>query len=96
MLRTMLVAVTVAVGSVPALASAGTPDRGSPRYELRRVPMGPRPDRYVLERVYRQARDGHPHKLTGQANAPVKRRVVQRWAGTHYIGPVWEIDRDTD
>lgn len=58
--------------------------------------MGPAPNRYVLERVYRQGGEEYPRKLTRQADAPVKRRVVQRWAGTHYIAPVWELDRDTD
>ena len=96
MLKTMLIATAVAVGSIPALASAGTPDRGSPRYELRRIPMGPRPDQYVLGRVYRQSRDEHPYRLTGHANAPAERRLVQRWAGTHYIGPVWVLDRQTN
>ena len=93
MLKTMLIAAAVAIGSAPALASAETPDRGSPRYEMKRVPMGPRPDRYVLERIYRQGRDEHPRKLTGQIGGSAKVRLVQRWAGTHYIGPVWELDR---
>ncbi len=96
MLKTMLIAAAVVVGSIPALASAGTPDRERPRYELKRVPMGPRPDRYVFERVYRQGRDEHSRELTPRTNAPAKRRLVQRWAGTHYIGPMWECDRHAD
>lgn len=96
MLKTTLIAAAVAVGSVPALASAGTPDRESPRYELKRVPMGPRPDRYVFVRINREGRDERPEKLTGQIDASAKRKLVQRWAGTHYIGPVWELDRDAD
>ncbi len=92
----MLIAVAVAAGSVPAIVSAGTPYQGSPRYELKRVPMGPRPDQYVFERVYRLDGAERPRKLTGQTDVPAKRRLVQRWAGTHYIGPVWELDRHTD
>ena len=93
MLKTMLIAAAVAVGSVPAQASAGTPNRETPRYELKRVPMGPRPDRNVFERVFSQYHDEHPLELTGRTAAPVKWRLAQRWAETHYIGPVWDFDR---
>ncbi len=78
MLKTMLNAASVAVGSIPALASAGTPDRERPRYELNHAPMGPRPDQYLFERVYRQDRAEHPRELTGRTNAPARRRLVQR------------------
>ncbi len=64
-----------------------------PRYELRRIPMGPRPDRYVLQRVYRAVLTERPDVSTAQARVPAKRRLVQRWAGPHYTGPVWEFDR---
>ncbi len=94
MLKTMLIA--VAAGSVTVPASAGTRYQGRPSYELKRAPMGPRPDQYVFERVDRQDGAERPRRPTGQTDVPAKRRLVQRWTGTHYIGPVWELGRHTD
>jgi len=53
-------------------ASAGT---GSAHYELKRIPMGPRPDNYVLVRVDRTPQAERPYALTGDART--ERRNVR-------------------
>ena len=85
MFKKVAVAAVIAVGLFSPAAMA---DSSSPRYELRRQGMGPRSDRYVWVRVDREARGDRPYALTGDSERPLKRRVVERWAGPHYIGPV--------
>ena len=53
----------------------------------------PVPDRYLYERVYGKQSDDRPRSLTGEAR---EWRVVQRWAGPHYIRPVWVRDRERE
>ncbi len=48
MLKQVLIA-AVTVSFFTTLATAEMPAPKSPKYELRRMPMGPRPDRYVLQ-----------------------------------------------
>ena len=47
------------------LACAGRPD--SDRYELKRIPMGPRTDQYVLVPVREQQQADRPYALTGES-----------------------------
>ena len=84
MLKRLTLAAAMVVGLFAPAALAGSSDA---KYELRRQGMGPRPDRYVLVRVDRDGGD-RPYALTGDTDRPAKKRVVQRWAGPHYIGPV--------
>lgn len=87
----LVAAIAVASLSTPAFAGSA-----KPTFQLKRVPMGPRPDRYLYERVYDKQSDHRPRSLTGEAREPRKWRVVQRWAGPHYIGPVWMRDRERE
>ena len=83
----------IALGSLSPPAFGGS---AKPAFELKRVQMGPRADRYLYERVHDKQSDDRPHSPTGMANEPRKWRVVQRWAGPHYIGPVWVRDRERE
>ena len=67
----------------------------TPRYVTRRVSMGPRPDQYITVRV-EEARSHAPYALTGQPEIKLVRRLVQRWAGSRFIGPVWTAERITE
>ena len=83
MLKKLALAAAIVVGLLSPAALAGS---SNTKYELRRQGMGPRPDQYVWVRVQH---DGErPYALTGDNERPAKKRVVQRWAGPHYIGPV--------
>ena len=91
MFKQIALVAAVAVGSLSTAAFAGS---AKPAFELKRVARGPRPDRYVDERVYDKQSDDRRRSLTGEAREPRKWRVVQRWAGPHHIGPVWVRDRE--
>ena len=94
MFRKIIVAAVVA-GAGLSLAAAAEASRV--KYELRRIPMGPRPDHYVLVRADRQEPAGARHAVTRPQRHKIwKLRVVQRWAGPHYIGPVWVRDEGQD
>ena len=54
----------VAVVLSASFAFAGT---GNARYELKRIPMGPRPDQFILVRVDRAPQPEHPRALTCDA-----------------------------
>jgi hypothetical protein len=86
-IKTIALAAALAAGAVsPALASP-------PRYEVRRLPNGPRPDHFVFVRIDdAPPRPRAPYALTGSAPVRATRHVVQRWAGPHYIGPVWTTE----
>ncbi len=88
MLKKTALAAAALIGLLSPAAFAGSP---GPKYELRRQGMGPRPDQYVLVRVDR-TRGDRPHTLTTDSPRPPTRRVVIRFAGPRYIGPVtvWE------
>ena len=85
-LKKLVLTAAIAVASLSPIAYA---QAARPEYELQRIPMGPRPDRYVYQRVYGKEFGERPHALTRRVEEPVKWRVEQRWAGPHYIGPVW-------
>lgn len=76
----------LAAGAVsPALAS-------TPGYEMRRLPDGPRPDRYVFVKKDGPRHSPAPYALTGPAHVSVTRHVVQQWAGSRYVGPAWTTE----
>ena len=83
--KRIILALAVVVGTLSSATLAG-PAR--PQYRSERVSMGPRPDQYVLVRVDRQDRQ-RPYALLGTRKPSVERRLVQRWVGPRYIGPVW-------
>ena len=60
------IAAIVVVLATAGYAAAGT---GSAEYELRRIPMGPRPDNFVIVRVDRTPQPDRPYALTGEARA---------------------------
>lgn len=91
MLKKMALA---ALGAVASLSPVAYAEAAKPEYQLKRIPMGPRPDRYVYQRVYGKESGECPHALAGRAEESMKWRVEQRWAGPHYIGPVWVRVRD--
>ena len=79
--RKILFAAAIAIGAV---APAALADSG-PRYVQQRIPMGPRPDNYVLVRVDRAER---PYALTGdvqsrRAERPPVRVMPSHPKGTH-------------
>ena len=85
-IRSLVAAVAVGVLAPTAFA-------GAPKYETRRVPMGPRADHYVFVRVNAERGGDRPYALTGYGEVKTVRRVVQRWSGPRYIGPVWITER---
>ena len=85
----------VAVAAVAVSALSPAAFAGGPKYVARRVPMGPRPDQYVLVRVDRDNGKIEPYALTGRPEIKSVRRVVQRWSGSRYIGPMWVTERAT-
>jgi hypothetical protein len=75
----------VAVILTAGYASAATPGA---KYELKRIPMGPRADQYVLVRADRAVQDEHPYALTGErqerrAKAAHARPTPSHPKGTH-------------
>lgn len=78
-----------AVAAVAVGIAAPATFAGAPRYETRRVPMGPRPDQYVLVRTNADRGAVRPYGLIGDRKVRTVRRVVQRWAGSRYVGPAW-------
>ena len=75
----------VAVVLTAGYASAAAPE---PKYELKRIPMGPRADQYVLVRTDRGSQDARPYALTGEreerrAERPAARPTPSHPKGTH-------------
>ena len=62
------------------LASSTFAFGGTPKYELKRINMGPRPDQYVLVRVPDRQRTERPFALTGETQ---ERRAAR--PPVHYI-----------
>ena len=89
MLRTITLTTALALGAAAPASLAG-----NVRYEQRRIPGGPRADRYVPVRVDRDrdAAAERPYALTGESPRRAERKVVQRWIGSHYIGPVFVLE----
>jgi hypothetical protein len=77
--KKVLIAAAIAVGSMAPMAFA---DSG-PRYVLQRIPMGPRPDNYVLVRVDRAER---PYALTGDTQPRRAQRPAARYTPSHPKG----------
>jgi hypothetical protein len=78
-----IAAVVVVLSSSFAFAGPG-----NAKYELQRIPMGPRPDQYVLVRVDRATRGDRPYALTGdtqerRAARPAARLTPSHAKGTH-------------
>ena len=82
----------VAVAAVALSLWAPAAFASVPKYQIRRVSMGPRPDQYVLVRAGREEA-ARPYALTGNREVRNVRRLVPRWSGARYIGPVWVTER---
>lgn len=93
MFKKMIVVAAVAAGSLALTACAHA---AGGEYELKRIPMGPRPDYYVMVRAGRHKPLGAPDSVAGPQRQKTELRLVQRWAGPHYIGPVWVRDERQD
>ena len=92
----MLKKLIVTAAVVGALSAAGcAADPAESQYEVKRV-GGPRNDIYVLVPAEEGEPAAPPYALTGREERKPERRVVQRWAGTHYIGPAYEPERPND
>ena len=85
-------AAALAASALVPAAFAGA----APQYVTTRLPMGPRPDQYVSVRVDQRKPAIAPYALTGQPEVRSERRLVQRWLGARFIGPVWVTERVTD
>ena len=73
----------IAVVLTAGYASAATSDA---KYELKRIPMGPRPDHYVLVRTDRADQDERPYALTGEREARRAERPAARPTPSHPKG----------
>ena len=69
----------IAVVLTAGYASAATNDA---KYELNRIPMGPRADQYVFVRTDRTPQDDRPYALTGER----QERRTERPTPTHPKG----------
>ena len=80
-----IVIATAAIGLSVASASAA-------KWETRQIHQGGgRTTTMVVRSQERPATA--PYALTGKQEPKKTKRVVQRWAGPHYIGPVVEFAR---
>jgi hypothetical protein len=73
----------VAVVVTSSVAFAGTENA---RYELKRIPMGPRPDQYVVVRVDRAPQAERPYALTGDSQDRQVKRTNTRPTPSHPKG----------
>ena len=74
----MIKQVAIAAAALVLSSSFAVAGSGGPKYELKRIPMGPRPDNYVLVRVDRPDHAARPYALTGDAqNRPVKQKAAR-------------------
>ena len=76
----LIVAAAIAVGVFSPAAFA------APKYQSKRIPGGPRPDRVLLVRVDHQKRGDRPYALTGQVEEGRKQRRSTRYVPTHPKG----------
>jgi hypothetical protein len=77
----LAVAVALVVGS---MSSAALADAG-PKYTLKRIPMGPRHDNYVVIRTDTQQRE-RPYALTGSSGESRRDRAAARPTPSHPKG----------
>jgi hypothetical protein len=82
----------IALGAALAAGAASPALASTPGYTVRRLPNGPRPDRYVFVKNDGPRHSPAPYALTGPVQVRVTRHVVQRWAGSRYIGPAWTTE----
>ena len=80
--KKVLFAAAIAVGSMSTMAWA---DSG-PRYVQKRIPMGPRPDQYVLVRADRAEQAERPYALTGEVRKAREQRPGHRPTPSHPKG----------
>ena len=78
--KATLVAALLVAGSMTSVAHADT----SARYALQRIPMGPRPDQYILVRVFDSTQA--PYALTGTDARPRTREAAVRHFPSHPKG----------
>ena len=76
------------IAAIVVLVTAGHASAAtdSARYELKRIPMGPRPDNYVLVRVDRAPQADRPYALTGDAQPARGERSNARPTPSHPKG----------
>ena len=83
---TRIVIATAAIGLSVASASAA-------KWETRQIHQGGGRTTTVVVRSHAEKPATAPYALTGKQEPKKTKRVVQRWAGPHYIGPVLEFAR---
>jgi hypothetical protein len=81
---TIAAALVLVAGSMPSVARADA----EPKYALQRIPMGPRPDQYVMVRVFDSSQRERPYALTGsdastRTREPIVRHIPSHPKGTH-------------
>jgi hypothetical protein len=76
------------IAAIAVLVTAGYASAATetPRYALQRIPMGPRPDNYVLVRVDRAPQAERPYALTGDAQPARVERTNARPTPSHPKG----------
>lgn len=73
----------VVLTSTIALAGTGQ----TARYQIQRIPMGPRPDQYIIVRVMdRSAPSDRPYALTGESQPARVHRMSVRTIPSHPKG----------
>jgi len=77
------IAAVAVIVFVAGYASAGT---GDASYELKRIPMGPRPDQYVVVRTDRAPQAEQPYALTGESQPARAVRTNSRLTPSHPKG----------
>ena len=77
-------AAVVAALIAGSMSSAALADH--PKYVLKRVPGGPRPDQYVFVRAQEPARNEGPYALTGNADERRVHHAASRSTPTHPKG----------
>ena len=80
--RKAVVVAAIVAGSMSSAALASP----QPKYVLKRIPGGPRPDQYVLVRTHEAKERQRPYALTGNAEERREHRVVSRPTPMHPKG----------
>jgi hypothetical protein len=86
MLKQLLIVVAAAIGLSTASASAA-------QWRVKQIPQGGGKYGTVVVREYAKKPAKAPYALAGDRESKRVKRVVQRWVGPHYIGPVLEYER---
>jgi hypothetical protein len=85
MLKHLIIA-AAAIGLSTASASAA-------KWQVKQIHQGGGRTATVVVREYAKKPAKAPYALTGNQEQKKAKRVVQRWVGPHYIGPVLEYER---